>query len=122
MPLELFESLQAGSLLFLDTTHVSKTGSDVNHEIFQILPRLKAGVIIHFHDVFHQFEYPPSWILKENRSWNELYMLRAFLMYNSKFEIMFFNQLIARRHPEMLLAASEKAARNAGGGLWLKVR
>ncbi len=115
VPLATFKSLEPGSLLFLDTTHVSKTGSDVNHEIFQILPRLKSGVIVHFHDVFHQFEYPTSWIFQDNRSWNEIYLLRAFLMYNNKFEILFFNQFISQRRPEILRVASEKAARNAGG-------
>jgi hypothetical protein len=121
VPLSIFEGLEAGSLLFFDTTHISRTGSDVNHEIFQILPRLKPGVIVHFHDVFDQFEYPASWVLKDNRSWNELYLLRAFLMFNQKVEIILFNDLIAHRYPQRLRAASEKAARNAGGGLWLRM-
>ena len=121
VPLSTFETLEAGSFLFFDTTHISKTGSDVNHEVFQILPRLRPGVIVHFHDVFDQFEYPKRWIIDENRSWNELYLLRAFLMYNSKFETILFNNLIANRYPDKLRALSEKAARNAGGGLWLRV-
>ena len=71
---------------FLIQTHVSKTGSDVNYDVFQVLPLLSSGVIVHFHDVFSGFEYPNSWIYDENRSWNEQYLLRAFLMFNSGFE------------------------------------
>lgn len=49
---DVFAKLDAGDILFLDTTHVCKTGSDVNHELFQIPPTLKTGVVVHFHDVF----------------------------------------------------------------------
>ncbi|MGB5429583.1 class I SAM-dependent methyltransferase, partial [Eudoraea sp.] len=53
-----FQKLQRNDILFIDSSHVSKTGSDVNYEIFKILPTLNSGVIIHFHDVFYPFEYP----------------------------------------------------------------
>ena len=56
--LTLFETLEDGDFLFVDSTHVSKTGSDVNKIIFEILPLLKKGVFIHFHDIFYPFEYP----------------------------------------------------------------
>ena len=65
-----FEKLEAGDILFIDSTHVSKTGSDVNYIIFDILPRLKKGVLIHVHDVFFPFEYPKEWVY-EGRNWNE---------------------------------------------------
>ncbi|MEJ2664262.1 MAG: hypothetical protein P8107_09505 [Spirochaetia bacterium] len=54
------------------------------------MPRIKPGVMIHFHDVFWPFEYPREW-LEVGRSWNESYGLRAFLQYNDSFEILFFN-------------------------------
>ncbi len=54
----------------------------LNYFLFEILPRLKKGVYIHFHDNFYPFEYPYEWIKKEGWIWNELYMLRAFLMNN----------------------------------------
>lgn len=47
-----FDELAENDILFIDSTHVSKTGSDVNYILFEILPRLKPGVFIHFHDVF----------------------------------------------------------------------
>src|SRR4051794_31340498 len=51
IPLETFDTLAANDVLFIDSTHVSKTGSDVNRIVFEIPPRLAAGVYIHFHDV-----------------------------------------------------------------------
>src|SRR5690606_7948483 len=82
VPLELFERLEANDVLFIDSSHVSKLGSDLNYIIFNILPILKTGVLIHFHDIFYPFEYPQAWV-RGNRwhSWNEVYLLRAFLMY-----------------------------------------
>ena len=72
--LELFETLDAGDILLIDSSHVSKTGSDVNFLVFEVLPRLKSGVWIHFHDIFYPFEYLEEWV-KKGRSWNEAYLL-----------------------------------------------
>ncbi len=69
--LEVFASLSPGDILLIDSTHVSKVDSDVNHILFSILPALAPGVYIHFHDIFYPFEYPKQWIY-EGRSWNEL--------------------------------------------------
>lgn len=66
-----FQKLQANDILFIDSSHVSKTGSDVNYELFEILPNLASGVIIHIHHMFFPFEYPKDWIY-EGRNWNEI--------------------------------------------------
>ena len=116
------DALSAGDILFLDTTHIVKTGSDVLHEVFHILPRLASGVIVHFHDVFDAFEYPERWVFEENRSWNEQYLLRAFLMCNPAFEILYANQFYFRRRREAVARQAPLIARNAGGGLWLRKR
>jgi len=58
VPLDLFTSLEDGDILFIDTSHSSKIGSDVNHIFFQVLPLLKKGVYVHFHDIWYPFEYP----------------------------------------------------------------
>jgi Methyltransferase domain len=68
VPLTVFEALGAGDLLFLDTSHIAKTGSDVLHEVFEILPHLSPGVLIHFHDIFDGFDYLWEWILDHDRS------------------------------------------------------
>lgn len=96
--LSYFEQLEKGDILFIDSTHVSKIGSDVNYLLFQILPRLKKGVYIHFHDIFYPFEYPYEWIKKEGWIWNELYMLRAFLMNNKNYKIIFFVDYLCKKY------------------------
>ena len=120
VPLDVFTQLGAGDILFLDTTHISKTGSDVNFELFEVLPRLASGVWVHFHDVFPDFEYPESWVFDENRSWNELYALRAFLQYNDAFRVRYANQDFVRSHAALVSATCPRILENPGGGLWLQ--
>jgi len=122
VPLTVFDRLEANDILFLDTTHVSKTGSDVNYELFEVLPRLKSGVFIHFHDVFAGFEYPHSWIFEQNRSWNEQYILRAFLMYNEAFDVVYMGDLFARRKLGVIDDLCPLIKKNHGGNLWLRKR
>ncbi|MEQ1935159.1 MAG: class I SAM-dependent methyltransferase, partial [Fimbriimonadaceae bacterium] len=120
VPLTIFGELQAGDILFIDSTHVLRTGSDVCFELFEILPRLAPGVVVHFHDMFWPFEYPRFWAVDENRSWNELYAVRAFLSYNSKWRIMLFNDYLAKLERPMIEATYPKFLRNSGGALWLR--
>jgi hypothetical protein len=116
--------LDANDILFIDSSHVVKTGSDVHFEIFELLPRLRPGVLVHFHDVFFPFEYPSAWVLDERKSWNELYFLRAFLMYNTAFKMVYFNHaFVALRRSALLGLPIEIGRRlflNPGGGLWLQ--
>ncbi len=118
VPLSIFGALDEDDILFIDSSHVAKTGSDVCFEIFDILPRLKRGVLGHFHDCFCPFEYPRQWVLEQNRSWNELYFLRAFLMFNSMFRVIFFNHYFSVKYPNQITGTP--LAKNPGGGLWLR--
>lgn len=115
----LFEKLKKNDFLFIDSTHVMKTGSDVCHELFDILPKLNQGVIIHFHDVFWPFEYKTEWI-RENRSWNEIYGLRAFLMYNNAFEIVFHNDFFTKNCRNIIETDYPTMLKNSGGSIWLR--
>jgi hypothetical protein len=122
--LSLFEGLQANDLLFIDSSHTVKTGSDVHFEITEILPRLAPGVVVHFHDVFFPFEYTKRWTVEQNYGWNETYFLHAFLMFNHAYRIEFFNHAVATRQAAMVRtvapAQAERFLRNPGGGLWLR--
>ena len=117
--LSYFEQLEKGDILFIDSTHVSKIGSDVNYLLFEILPRLKKGVYIHFHDIFYPFEYPYEWIKKEGWIWNELYMLRTFLMNNKDYKIMFFFDYLAKKHPEKIRECLNMH-NPSGGSIWIE--
>ena len=119
LPLEIFGQLACGDVLFIDSSHVAKTGSDVNDLFFRILPQLASGVWIHLHDVHYPFEYPEQWVY-EGRSWNESYLLRAFLQYNTRFRVELFNSYLSVHHPERWEVAMPPAARTAGGSIWLR--
>jgi predicted O-methyltransferase YrrM len=121
VPLTTFDTLEANDILFIDSTHVSKTGSDVNRILFDILPRLVSGVHIHFHDVFYPFEYPKEWVY-EGRAWNEDYILRAFLEFNDAFHIVLFGTWLARFHCQLLAELMPLTLENPGGSLWLSRR
>ena len=86
---EIFKELKENDILFVDSSHVAKMNSDVLKIFFEILPNLNNGVIIHFHDIFNNFSYPKEWIIQK-RCWNETFLLRAFLQYNSDFAIEYF--------------------------------
>jgi predicted O-methyltransferase YrrM len=116
-----FEELAAGDILFIDSSHVLKTGSDVHDELFRILPKLKSGVLVHFHDIQYPFEYPDEWIMRLRFSWNEIYALRAFLMYNNQFDILFWNSFFFSKHRERVMRELPLFGKNPGSSLWLKV-
>ena len=116
---QVFTSLEANDILFIDSSHVSKIDSDVNHIFFRILPLLSSGVYIHFHDIFYPFEYPLAWVY-EGRAWNETYLLRAFLQYNQQFEIQLFNTFIDWFHKEKYFREMPLVQKNTGGSIWLK--
>lgn len=119
---KIFDDLQKNDVLLIDSTHIVKTGSDVVFELFEILPRLRPGVIVHFHDVFYPFEYPREWVIDGNYSWNELYTLRAFLMGNRHWEILFFNDYFAYVERSRVERDAPQILGNPGGSLWLRRR
>lgn len=117
---DVFRTLEAGDVLFIDDSHVAKVDSDVCDLFFRVLPLLASGVWVHVHDMFWPFQYPEAWI-REGRTWNELYLVRAFLQFNDAFEIAFFSDAV--RFCPRLAALPEAEALAAGGGsLWLRRR
>jgi hypothetical protein len=120
VPTEAFQQLRRGDVLSLETSHVAKTGSDVCDILFRILPSLAPGVLVHVHDVFYPFEYPEAWVVQDNRSWSEAYLLRAFLQYNSAFRVLFFNDLMARKYTAQMSAAFPGLEDMRASSLWLE--
>ncbi len=118
VPLETFDALEAGDIFFVDTSHICKTGSDVNHIYFKIFPRLKKGVYIHVHDIFFPNEYPRNWVIDQNRSWNEQYLLRALLMYSTAFKVLFGCSIANERYKE-LLPTTASVPFGGGGSIWM---
>ncbi len=113
-----FSDLEKNDILFIDSSHVVKTGSDLHYLLFEVIPALQKGVLIHFHDVFYPFEYPKRWVL-EGRNWNEDYFLRAFLMYNNAFKILFFAHYLHAHHGN-IFSNMPLCYKNGGGNIWLE--
>lgn len=116
--LDVFASLQSGDVLFIDSTHVSRIDSDVNRVFFDILPSLAPGVLVHFHDIFYPFEYPKEWV-RFGRAWNEMYLLRAFLQYNTTFRVVLMNTYLAHFHRPFFEERMPLVLKNTGGSIWL---
>jgi predicted O-methyltransferase YrrM len=121
-PLEVFTELEAADVLFIDSSHVAKTGSDVLEYMFRILPALREGVLIHVHDIFFPFEYPKMWIVDQNRSWNEAYLLRAFLLGNPAFRVIYFSDWMYKCRRELFGAAMPLCVKHRGGSIWIEKR
>jgi predicted O-methyltransferase YrrM len=119
VPLDRFDALTAGDILFIDSSHVAKTGSDVNFLFFEILPRLKPGVRVHIHDIVYPFEYPREWSL-QGRAWNEAYLLRAFLQFNSAYRIEMFPSYLTYLHPDWLDQRVPCWRDHVGCSIWLR--
>lgn len=118
LPLATFQELEANDVLFIDSSHVSKVGSDVNWIFFNILPVLAPGVLIHFHDITGILEYPPDQIM--GRAWNEQYLLRAFLMHNRAYRIELFTSWLMNTRKPWFEQHMPLCLEGGGGQLWLR--
>jgi len=121
LPAAAIEALGDGDVLFVDTTHTVKTGSDVNHIVLEILPRLAPGVVVHGHDIFLPFEYPPGFMADFGLYWAEQYLLQAFLAMNPGYEVLFACAALHGLRPDDLRAALPPGAAEQGGSaFWLR--
>jgi predicted O-methyltransferase YrrM len=116
VPFSIYEQLASGDVLFIDSTHVAKAGSDVNWLLLHVMPRLAPGVVVHVHDIFWPFEYPATW-LNEHRDWTEDYLLHAFLIGNAQWEIILFSSWLWQCHASLVPA---ELATEHPGSIWLR--
>jgi len=117
-----FSSLQENDILFIDSSHVLKIGSDVKYEFLEILPRLNKGVLIHIHDIFLPAEYPKQWVFERNLFWNEQYLLQAFLANNSAFKVLWGGSYMHLKNPEKLAKSFSSYKKESvwPGSFWLR--
>jgi hypothetical protein len=121
LPPQEFAKLCENDILFIDSSHVLKLGSDVQYEFLEILPRLNHGVLVHIHDIFLPFEYPREWAREMNRYWTEQYLLQAFLIHNSAFEVLLAAAYLNARHPDALAASFPSLPSSRGfGSFWIR--
>lgn len=118
-PFEIFGQLGAGDVLFIDSSHVAKTGSDVVHQLLEVVPRLAAGVVVHVHDIFLPEDYPRGWVAA-GFNWNEQYVLQALLVGNDRLRPLLANHWLAVRHPDAVEQAFGPIVAN-GSSFWFEV-
>jgi hypothetical protein len=115
-----FQQLGANDILFIDSSHVVKCGGDVNYLFLEVLPRLQPGVIVHVHDIFLPGDYPKSWVKEHLRFWSEQYLLQAFLLFNSEYEVLLCNSYLDHKYGAELRAAFPNSPWWGGGSLWMR--
>jgi hypothetical protein len=122
VPLDTFARLASNDILFIDSTHAVKTGGDVTYLYLRVLPQLKPGVIVHFHDIFLPLEYPREWVVDQKLFWTEQYLLHAFLLFNREFEVLMANTYLDLRHPDEFRRVFPKSPWWGGGSFWIRRR
>lgn len=117
-----FEALTENDILFIDSSHCLKIGSDVQFLYLEILPRLRKGVLVHIHDIFFPFEYPKKWILEWHTFPTEQYLLQAFLSFNSAFEVLLAGGYMHNEYPDVLASAfkSYDSSETLPGSFWVR--
>jgi len=119
--LSVFQQLDENDILFIDTSHVVRTGGDVNYLYLEVLPRLHKGVVVHIHDIFFPEEYPRWWITERFLFWNEQYLLQAFLAFNSHFKVQFANNYMRLKYlDEVKNAFPNSPSYEHGQSLWMQ--
>jgi Methyltransferase domain len=114
--LGIFDRLQAGDICFYDGSHCVRTGGDVNWFLFEVMPRLAPGVLVQIHDIFLPDDYHDEWVYDEGLSWNEQYLVQAFLMHNDAWRVRIANHMLYRERPDALAEVYNMD----GGSLWLE--
>lgn len=103
-PMALFEELEAGDMLFIDSSHMIRPQGDVLFEYLEILPKLKTGVNVHIHDIFTPRDYLHKWIVEDIKFWNEQYLMEALLSNSSKFTVVAALNFLTHKHFEEMKA------------------
>jgi predicted O-methyltransferase YrrM len=124
VPIEEFLALEENDILFIDSTHELRIGSDVHLEYLEIVPRLRPGVIVHAHDILLPAEIHRDWFRADWRYlfWTEQYLLQAFLAFNREFEVLWAGSYMHLNHPELLESAfsSYRRAHAWPGSFWFR--
>jgi hypothetical protein len=119
------ENLDLGerSLLFIDSSHITRPRGDIPHLYCEVLPQLPAGTVVHFHDIFIPYDYPTCY---DHLCWTEQYVLHALLANNSRCHTLISTQYLSRHHTQQMQATfgSRVGIDNLfyGASYWIQIR
>jgi hypothetical protein len=114
------EVLQDGDILFIDSTHTVKTGSDCAHIYLRLLPKIRRRLLVHVHDIFLPFGIPKEWLLERHIYWTEQYLLLAWLMDNPRTRVVFGSAYNAHFNGPMLDDFMNGQAVSGGSSFWFE--
>ncbi|WP_417676499.1 class I SAM-dependent methyltransferase [Pseudodonghicola sp.] len=115
----IFAALEAGDVLFIDSSHLVRVSNDVAHLFCRILPALAPGVVIHVHDVFLPYEYPKRFFY-DCPGWGEQYLLHA-LLQGGGYDILWPGHYLQRARPGAV-AALPFLAEGRAQSFWMRKR
>ena len=121
-PAELFDGLKAGDVLFMDSSHILMPGSDVDLLLNRVLPRLPAGVLVHIHDIFLPFDYPPIWGWRAYNEQQGVLPLLTTGAYEPLFSSVWAQQRLADRLERSVVARLPRPSEALSTSLWLAKR
>jgi predicted O-methyltransferase YrrM len=115
-------NLESNDILFIDSSHIIRPEGDVLKIFHEILPILNKGVIIHVHDIFTPFNYPSAWIKKENRFWNEQYLLESLLDNSKRYSVLCsLNYLKNEKYNELSKICPYLKKNSMPGSFYIKI-
>jgi predicted O-methyltransferase YrrM len=117
---ELDGMLQDGDVLFIDSTHTVKSGSDCLHIYLRLLPRLTKSVYVHIHDIFLPFGMPQEWLRDLQIYWTEQYLVHAWLQENARAKVIYGSAYHSHFNADLLKDFMHGRSQAGGSSLWLK--
>ena len=111
-----------GDILFIDSTHTVKNGSDCLHLYLRILPNIKSNIFVHAHDIFLPDGFPKRLMLEKRVFWTEQYLLYAYLLDNPKTQVLFGSAVNKKWFGQKLDRFMRGRRRSGGGSFWLSLK
>jgi hypothetical protein len=122
-PLGFFRELEAGDLLFIDSSHIIRPQGDVLFEYLSLLPALKSGTFVHVHDIFTPRDYPEEWVKDGVSFWNEQYLLEALLSNSPRYKVVAALNYLKKHHFDRLRAVCPFLSKDREpGSFYLTIR
>lgn len=121
-PLELFDGLKSGDALFVDSSHILMPGSDVDILLNRVLPILPAGALVHIHDIFLPFDYPPIWGWRAYNEQQGIVPLLVTNAYRPLFSSVWAERRLGERLQASVVARLPRPTDAIAASLWLEKR
>lgn len=115
------DRISHNSILFIDSTHTVKSGSDCLYLNLNILPDLKATTYVHSHDIHLPIAVSKDWLLELQIHWTEQYLLYAYLLENHKAQVLFSSAYAKQFLPDLLNRFMHGRYQSGGGSLWFQL-